>query len=134
MAWGEVSHSHMVSPPGGQTRANRWSSDHAISSAHPQNTSPARKQFGCWHTCVAHVIQAGMRSTHSPYAVSNLVLILLLHPISSCQGLTLPCPAMSCSRCNMMCYAMPRYATDGRHAMLCNAVTCYVLIKGKCCR
>lgn len=32
------------------------------------------------HTCVAHVIQAGMRSTHSPYAVSRRVLILVLKP------------------------------------------------------
>ena len=32
-----------------------------------------------WHTCVAHVIHAGIRSTHSPYAVSRRVLIFVLH-------------------------------------------------------
>lgn len=35
-----------------------------------------RTSLGSW---VAHLIQAGMRSTHSPYAVSSRVLILDLH-------------------------------------------------------
>lgn len=30
-------------------------------------------------TCVAHTIQAGMRSTHSPYAVSTLAFTFVLH-------------------------------------------------------
>ena len=32
----------------------------------------------CSGTCVAHFVQAGIRSTHSPYAVSTLALILVL--------------------------------------------------------
>jgi hypothetical protein len=43
-------------------------------------------------TCVAHLIQAGMRSTHSPYAVSTRTFTLDLRAPEQapCAGITTP--------------------------------------------